>query len=317
MTLSVVTTLYRSARHLDEFHRRVTEAAGRLTSDYEIVYVNDGSPDDSLDVALAIHQRDSRVRVVDLSRNFGHYAALMTGLRHARGDRVFMIDSDLEEAPEWLNEFHATLDGTGCDVAYGVQRARKGGWFERGSGWLFYEVVAKRLGVPLPPNVVTARLMTRRFVDALTSFREREFAILPLCAIAGFVQEPVVVQKISRGRSTYTLARRVAAFVNSVTSFSNRPLVLVFYLGCLIMTASGTAALVLVWRRLTGGVGVPGYASLVVSVWFLGGLMIFCIGLVGIYLAKVFIEVKRRPLTIVRAEYPVREEEVPCIDRRF
>jgi putative glycosyltransferase len=316
MTLSVVTTLYRSAPHLDEFHRRVTEAASRLTTDYEIVLVNDGSPDDSLGVALAIHRRDSHVRVVDLSRNFGHYAALMTGLRHARGDRVFMIDSDLEEAPEWLSEFQARLDETGSDVAYGVQRIRRGGWLERGSGWFFYEVVAKRLGVPLPPNVVTARLMSRRFVDALTQFGEREFTILPLCAITGFAQEPVLVQKLSRGRSTYTTAHRVAALVNSITSFSNRPLILVFYLGCLIMSVAGAAALVLVWRRIMGGVGVPGYASLVVSVWFLGGLMVFCIGLVGIYLAKVFVEVKQRPSAIVRAQYPSPEEEALCAGRR-
>lgn len=316
MTLSVVTTLYRSARQLDEFHRRVTDAASRVTTDYEIVLVNDGSPDDSLEVALALHRRDSRVRVVDLSRNFGHYAALMAGLRHARGDRVFMIDSDLEEEPEWLSEFQARLDETGSDVVYGVQRTRKGGWFERGSGWLFYEVIAKRLGVPVPSNVVTARLMTRRFVDALTRFREREFTILALCAITGFAQEPMLVQKLSRGRSTYTLARRVATLVNSITSFSNRPLILVFYLGCFIMSVSGAAALVLVWKRLTGGVGVPGFASLVVSMWFLGGLMVFCIGLVGIYLAKVFVEVKRRPSAIVRAKYPSPAEEPAWIESR-
>ena len=303
VTLSVVTTLYRSAAHLDEFHRRVTAVAGRLTSQYEIVFVNDGSPDNSLDLALAIQRRDAHVRVIDLSRNFGHHPALMEGLRQARGDLVFMIDSDLEEAPEWLEEFHARLVQTGGDVVYGQQQARKGAWFERASGWLYYRVVVRQLGLPLPQNPVTARLMTRRFVDALLQFREREHTILSLCGITGFVQEPAPVHKVSRGGSTYTLARRVSVLVNSITSFTNRPLILVFYLGCLIMAVSGTAGLVLIWRALTGGIGVPGYASLVVSVWFLGGLMVFCIGVVGIYLAKVFIEVKQRPSAIVRAEY--------------
>ncbi len=302
--LSIVTTLYRSASHLDEFYRRASDAAAALGSDYEIVMVNDGSPDESLAAALAIHRRDARVRVVDLSRNFGHHVALMVALEHARGDLVFMIDSDLEESPEWLKEFFAALNGTGADVIYGVQDSRKGSWFERLSGWLFYEVASKRLGLPLPRNVVTARLMTRRYVDALLRFRERELTILALGAITGFEQRPMTVRKQARGRSTYTIARRISVLVNAVTSFSNRPLLMIFYLGCGIMATASLAATYLVWRRAIGGVGVAGWASLVVSVWFLGGLMIFCIGVVGIYLAKVFIEVKQRPYAIVRAQYP-------------
>jgi putative glycosyltransferase len=307
MMLSVVTTVYRSARHLDEFHRRVSTAADGLTPDYEIIFVNDGSPDDSLNVVLAIQRRDAHVRVIDLSRNFGHHVALMTGLQHARGDLVFMLDSDLEEAPEWLGEFAAKLSGTGVDVVYGVQEGRKGSFFERLSGWLFYQICSKRLGVPLPRNVVTARLMTSRYVRALLQFRERELTILALCAIAGFDQTPIVVRKLSHGRSTYTLAKRISVLVNAITSFSNRPLVLIFYLGCWLMATACAAAVYLIWRRAVGGVGVPGYASVAVSIWFLGGLMIFCVGVVGIYLAKVFIEVKQRPYAIVRAEYPASE----------
>ena len=152
--------------------------------------------------------------------------------------------------------------------------------------------------------------MTRRFVEALLQFRERESTILSLCGITGFVQEPVPVDKLSRGTTTYSFARRVAVLVNAITSFSNRPLILVFYLGCVIMAVSSTAALFLMWRRIVGGIGVPGYASLVVSVWFLGGLMVFCIGVVGIYLAKIFVEVKQRPPVIVRAEYSSSAKEL-------
>lgn len=309
--LSIVSTLYRSAAHLDQFVRRVSDAARKVATEYEIVLVNDGSPDDSLEVALALQRRDSRIRVVDLSRNFGHHVALMVGLEHARGDLIFLIDSDLEESPEWLDEFAGAL-GRDVDVVYGVQDARKGSWFERFSGWLFYQVVSRRLGVPVPRNVVTARLMTRRFVEALLQFREREASILPLCVIAGFEQRPIVVRKASHGRSTYSLARRIDVLVNAVTSFSNRPLVLIFYLGCVIMVAASAAAAYLVWRRAVGGVGVPGYASVAVSLWFLGGLMIFCVGVVGIYLAKVFIEVKQRPYAIVRAQYPPSPEDASC-----
>jgi len=306
MRLSVVTTLYRSAPHLEQFYTRAALAAGRVTADYEIVLVNDGSPDDSLAVALELQQRDPRIRILDLSRNFGHHVALWTGLRHANGDLIFMLDSDLEEDPGWLVEFHEVGGRTGADVVYGVQRRRKGSLFERVTGWLFYDVCAKPLGVPIPRNAVTARLMTRRYVDAVLQYEERESSILALCTAAGFDQRAVPVTKGSRGASTYSVRRRISTLVNAVTSFSNRPLVLIFYLGSIIMLASLGAAGLLIWERLMGRVGVPGYASLLVSVWFLGGLAIFCVGVVGIYVSRVFIEVKRRPLAIVRAEYPPR-----------
>ena len=145
--------------------------------------------------------------------------------------------------------------------------------------------------------------MTRRYVNALIQHREREVNLLALAQITGFTQVSVPADKISRTPTTYGLGRRLGVFVNAVTSFSSRPLVMVFHLGCLITILAGVSALVLIWRALTGGIGVPVYASLIVSMWFLGGMTIFCVGLVGIYLAKVFAEVKQRPYTTIRADY--------------
>src|SRR5687767_13351332 len=146
--LSIVTSLFRSASHLEDFHARCTQAATSMAVSYEIVLVNDGSPDDSLRLALDIHKRDRRVRVIDLSRNFGHHKALMTGLAHSRGDLVFLLDSDLEEDPAWLRQFRDELSATGADVVYGVQKTRKGGWFERATGELFFRVVNNALTQP-------------------------------------------------------------------------------------------------------------------------------------------------------------------------
>jgi putative glycosyltransferase len=121
MQLSIVTTLYKSAPYIEEFWKRMTASAAAITDDYEIIFVNDGSPDDSLGVALKVHERDPKVKVVDLSRNFGHHKAIMTGLSAAKGELVFLIDVDLEEEPEWLQLFHKTLQDTkGCDVVYVV-----------------------------------------------------------------------------------------------------------------------------------------------------------------------------------------------------
>jgi putative glycosyltransferase len=300
--LTIVTSMYRSAPFLEEFYTRCAAAASRLTDDYEILLVNDGSPDDSLRIAHDLRRRDARVRVVDLSRNFGHHKALMTGLDRATGDVVFLLDCDLEEDPEWLLTFHDALTASGADVVYGVQEARKGNWFERTSGRLFFSVFNQLLATPIPANIVTARLMTRRYVRALVSHRDREMCLAGLWMATGFDQRPLTVRKRSRPHSSYSLRKRISVFVNAITSFSNRPLIYIFQIGIGVMLLSIAAGAVLLYQSMTGGVGVPGWASIMVSIWFLGGLTIFCLGIIGVYLAKVFTETKDRPYTIVRAD---------------
>jgi len=304
MDLSIVTTLYRSEAHVRDFYIRACAAASQLTSAFEIIFVNDGSPDESLDRALELYREDSRVRIIDLSRNFGQHKAILTGLQHATGDHVFLLDSDLEEDPGWLGEFHRTMQATGADVVYGVQQRRKGGWFERVSGSLAYSLYDAFLQQSIPRNVVTTRLMTRRYVAELVRHRDREVFLAGLWAITGFDQVPLVVAKrLREGHSSYANRQRVSALVNALTSFSNRPLVYIFYMGCVLIALSTAAAMALVVQSLADGIGVPGYASLIVSVWFLGGLTIFSLGVIGIYLSKVFMETKDRPYTIIRAEY--------------
>ena len=303
MDLSIVTTLYRSAGFVREFYERASAAAASLTTSYEIVFVNDGSPDESLDRAVEVYRDDPRVRIIDLSRNFGHHKAILTGLQHARGDLVFLLDSDLEEDPAWLPEFHRMLVASGADVVYGVQKRRKGDWFERVTGELAYSVFDALLEESIPRNVVTARLMTRRYVAQLVRHRDREVCLVGLWATTGFKQVGVAVDKLSRAGHSYSNRQRVGALVNAVTSFSKRPLVYIFYIGCVLMLLSGAAGVFLVERALFHGISVPGYVSLIVSVWFLGGVTIFCLGVIGIYLSKIFMETKDRPYTIIRAEY--------------
>lgn len=303
MHLSIVATLYRSAGSLAEFHQRVSRAAAALTAEYEIILVNDGSPDQSLQLALQILGTDPAVRVVDLSRNFGHHKAMMTGLAYARGELVFLIDADLEEDPELLASFDRLLRSEGADVVFGVQQSRKGGIVERLSGWCYFRAFNLLSDHPIPANLLTVRLMTRRYVTALLSHRERETAIAGLWAITGFKQLPHQVKKHSRGRTTYTPGRKLAVLVNSITSFSDRPLVFIFYAGLAIGGGASLAAVYLVVRRLFFGVALPGWPSLIVSVWLLGGLMLISVGILGIYLSRVFIETKQRPYTIVSHVY--------------
>lgn len=300
MHLSVVTTMYNSAAHLAEFHERTSRAARQLDEDYELIFVNDGSPDDSLVVVLALREHDDHVKVIDLSRNFGHHKAIMTGLAHARGERVFLIDCDLEEDPKWLINFEAVMNEAGADVVYGVQDGRKGGLLERMSGTLFYRLFNFLSSYPVPANVVTARLMSHRYVASLVEHRDREVFLLGLWTITGFRQVPVVVRKHSRGDTSYTLTRKLSILVNSVTSFSNKPLVYIFYLGCFISLFAALAACYLVVRRLFFGELLSGWPSIMVSIWLLGGLTIFSLGVIGIYLSRVFSETKQRPYTVIR-----------------
>ncbi|WP_323015401.1 glycosyltransferase family 2 protein [Devosia sp.] len=299
--LSVVATLYRSAAYIEEFCQRSAMAARSFAEDdFEIVLVNDGSPDDSLTRASQLAAQDDHIVVVDLSRNHGHHKAMMTGLSHARGDFVFLIDSDLEEQPEWLQSFAEIMANEGCDVVYGVQKSRKGGIFERASGALFYRLLRGISDIEVPANMTVARLMTRRYVRALTRHREAELFMAGLWVATGFEQRPHLVRKESLSPTTYTLRKKISQLVNSVTSFSTAPLKLIFFSGCWIFGASAlfSAYLVLNWLFMSRPPG--GYTSLMVSVWLLGGLIIAFLGVIGMYLAKIYSETKGRPYSIVR-----------------
>jgi putative glycosyltransferase len=304
LRLSVVATLYNSEPYVEQFYQRASEAARSFGGEYEIILVDDGSPDRSREMAIALSRRDAHLRVIELSRNFGHHKAMMTGLAHARGTLVFLIDSDLEEDPAWLGSFYDRMRQEGADVVYGIQSRRKGSLTERLSGALYYATLNSMLEFPLPRNVTTARLMTARYVSQLIRHRDREVCLAALWVMTGFHQIGITVDKKNRGASSYPIGKRLAIVVNAVTSFSNRPLVYIFYLGAFIMVTATLAATLLIWRVLFHGVGVAGWPSLVVSVWFLGGTTIFCLGVIGMYLSKVFMETKDRPYTVIRAYHP-------------
>ena len=309
MKLSIIATLYQSAPYVNEFHQRASAAASQLVGDdFEIVLVNDGSPDHSLDLAIELTERDPHVVVVDLSRHFGHHKAMMTGLAHARGEHVFLIDSDLEEEPEWLIAFAEQMKRERCDVVYGVQERRKGNWFERWSGQWFYRFFRALTGLALPENTVTARLMSRRYVDALLRHEEREVFMAGLWHATGFDQRPHAIKKHSTSATTYTFRRKMSLLVNSVTSFSNAPLVGIFYIGVAISLFALLYIAYLVVHWLFLAKPLSGWTSVMASIWLLGGMVISFIGVVGIYLSKIFSETKQRPYTIVRQIYAQQAE---------
>jgi putative glycosyltransferase len=225
---------------------------------------------------------------------------------------VFLIDSDLEEEPELLGSFHEHLIASRADVVYGKQQRRKGGIIEKATGTIFYRTFKLLADAPVPENLVTVRLMTQRYVRNLVRHRDKEIFLAGLWQITGFKQVSLNIVKLSKGRSSYDLPRKVAIFVNAVTSFSAKPLVFIFYIGTLILVLSALAAAGLIVRRLFFGVLLFGWPSLIVSIWMLGGLTIFCLGVIGIYVSKLFSETKDRPYTVIRDNY---ERQNQCEDK--
>lgn len=311
MKLSIVTTLYQSESYVEEFYKRSSLVARELSKeDYEIIIVNDGSPDNSLDIAIKITEKDSHVTVIDLSRNFGHHKAMMTGLAQSKGELVFLVDSDLEEKPEWLEQFFSQLRKENCDVVYGVQSKRRGKLFEKWSGWLFYRIFRLLTGISQPDNIVTARLMKRDYVEALIKHQERELNIGAIWIITGFLQSKIYVTKQTSSPTSYTIGKKLNHLINAITSFSSLPLVFTFYAGTLISLSALFFIVFLVFRYLFIATPPSGYTSIVTSVWFFSGLIIFFVGLQGIYLSKIFMEVKQRPYTIIKSIYCRNQNEI-------
>lgn len=297
--LSIVTTLYMSSANVEEFYKRITIEARKITSNYEIVMVDDGSPDDSLQKAVHIVKLDPHVRVVELSRNFGHHKAMMTGIEHARGHMIFLIDVDLEEPPELLGEFQTLMSSGEWDVVYGMQETRKGGFFERSSGAVAWWLVNLLLPRKVPQNHSTVRLMRADYAQALVLHKEHKTAIGGLWVETGFKQTGLKFKKLSRRTSSYRFTTRLTAMLDSITSFSERPLYFIFFLGLSILLLSVLMSLAL-FALWCSGKMVPGWISVMASVWFLGGLAVFSIGVVGLYTSRIFVETKMRPYTIIR-----------------
>lgn len=300
-SLSIVSTLYRSADTIEEFVRRSAEEAHRLVGDdFEIVIVDDGSPDNSLEIVRNLAPTNPQLVIIELSRNFGHHPALLEGMRQSRGDLVFLIDSDLEEEPEWLATFADHMKATQSDVVYGYQASRKGGLFERASGALYWKTFRYLSGLNIPANIITCRLMTREYVDAVLQFEEREVSIGGLFSLAGYDQVPLSVDKGSKGETSYSTRLKVWHLINSVTSFSTKPLEIIFVVGLIVTLIGFGLVLYLLIAALAWNQPPVGWTSVMASLWLIGGIVILSLGTVSIYLGKVFLEVKERPRTIQR-----------------
>jgi len=220
MKLSVVATLYNGAAFIAEFVSRAHSAAQAITPDYEVVLVNDGSKDESLAIALEIFESDRRLRVLDLGLNYGHYVAMVAAIARARGDYVFLIDSDLEEAPELLARLWPELtDHSDRDLVFAYQKERKRGVFENLTGSLFYQIVEITSGLHIPRDAMVARLMTRNYANAITSLPERPVSFDILSARTAFHQFGIAAEKKRIRGTDYSLRRKLSIVIDSILGY--------------------------------------------------------------------------------------------------
>jgi len=297
-SLSVVVPAFNEVEVLAEFHRRLAAVLDALPAASEIVFVNDGSRDGTLDLMRRLRAQDPRVCIVDLSRNFGKEIALTAGLDHARGDAVVVIDADLQDPPELIPTLIAEWRA-GHDVVFAQRTARDGeSLVKRATAAAFYRVIQGVSRVPIPPDTGDFRLLSRRAVDALAQLREQHRFMKGLFAWIGFPQKAVPYRRDARfsGDTKWNYWKLWNFAIEGITSFSIAPLKIATYTGILIGLLSFAYALFIIYKTIAHGESVRGYPSLMVVVLFLGGVQLLFIGVMGEYLGRLFNEAKRRPL---------------------
>jgi polyisoprenyl-phosphate glycosyltransferase len=301
--LSAVIACYRDAPAIPQMHERLTATFGRLGVDYEIVFVNDASPDDAREVLAELAARDPHVVVVNHTRNFGSQSAFTSGMQIATGDGVVLLDGDLQDPPELIEEFYARWR-EGYDVVYGVREQRETTLPMQVSYKLFYRAFRRLSYVSMPVDAGDFSLLDRRVVDALNALPESNRFLRGLRAWVGFRQTGVPYVRPARpfGETTNSLGRNVGWARRAIVSFSYAPLNLIAWLAFVTVGVSLVAAVVTIVLRLVEPDLAPrGFTTLILVVLFIGGIQLICLSIVGSYLAHIYEEVKHRPAYIVES----------------
>lgn len=302
MTVSIIIPCHNESGNLATLYARVCAVMDEAGEPWEMICINDGSGDDTLLQLIALHHQDRRVRVIDLSRNFGKEAALTAGLDAAQGEAAIPLDADLQDPPELIPELLAQWR-EGFDVVNAVRLSREGeSWLKRASAHVFYRIINRMSDVEIPPDTGDFRLLSRPVLDALQALPERRRFMKGLFAWVGFRSTNVYYHRAPRhaGKTTWNYWRLWNLAVEGVTSFSQVPLQLAAYLGFVVSLLAFLYAVWLIISTLAYGNPVKGYPSMMVTLLFLGGVQLMALGVIGEYLGRIYEESKQRPVYLVR-----------------
>ncbi|MEM7086961.1 MAG: glycosyltransferase family 2 protein [Bacteroidota bacterium] len=299
--ISIVVPVYYGQATIEELARRVKTVVEKLELSMELLLVNDASPDDSWSVIKKIHQEIPSVRGINFSRNFGQHYAISAGLAHATGDWVVVMDCDLQDVPEEIEKLYAkALEG--YDVVLARRTARKDSFFKRFFSRSFYRVLSYLSGVKYDPRVANFGIYKREVIDTINALPEKNRYFPSMIKWVGYKQTGVEVKHSERaeGTSSYNFKKLLNLSLDIVLSYSDKPLRLAIKLGLLITFLALLFSLILLYRWYIGVIEVAGYTSVILSIWFLSGIIIFVLGTVGLYIGKIFENVKDRPTYIIK-----------------
>jgi polyisoprenyl-phosphate glycosyltransferase len=301
-TLSVVVPVYNESDNVEQFYLRTRATLEGLGETFEIIYVNDGSVDDTLEIVVNLAESDSRVKAIDLSRNFGKEIAVSAGLDYANGAAVILMDVDMQDPPEVIPDLLMKWR-EGYDVVYATRSEREGDpYFKKVTAAMFYRLIRVFSKIDIPKDTGDFRLMDRKVIAALGKLKEQHRFMKGLFSWVGFKQVGIYYKRNSRysGKTKWNYRKLFGFAIEGITSFSYVPLQIATYFGLIVSLFAFAYGAFILLLTLISGNPVPGYPSLVVIFLFLGGIQLLCIGVIGEYVGRIYNEVKRRPLYVVR-----------------
>ncbi len=305
MNYSVILPVFNEQENLESLYKRVVKVLTGLKEEYEIIFVNDGSLDRTGDILMELNKKNNKVKIINFSRNFGHQIAVSAGLNFATGDKVAILDADLQDPPEILPKFFSRLD-EGYDVVYAVRKKRKENIFKIISYSVFYKILRLIANIDIPLDSGDFCVLSRRMVKTINSFPERNRFVRGLRSWAGFKQIGLEYEREKRfaGTSKYGIRKLFKLAFDGIFSFSFVPLQIMFILGSTSLFLSIIGIFWAIYMKFftTAYARVPGFATTTILIMFVGGLQLFSIGIMGEYLRRVYDEVKQRPQYIIESK---------------
>jgi dolichol-phosphate mannosyltransferase len=302
--LSIVSPVYKAENIIDELVRRIKESVSGITPDYEIILVEDGSKDQSWNKIIEHCQIDEKVRGIKLSRNFGQHHAITAGLDCCKGDWIVVMDCDLQDQPEEISKLYEEAL-KGFDIVYARRKQRYDSYFKKLTSKIFYKLFAWLSGVPQDGTIANFGIYSSKAIQAVNELREPLRSFATMIKWVGFKSTGIYVEHAERfaGKSTYNFKKLFQLALDISLSFSDKPLRMTVKLGVIISGSAFLFGLYNLYKYFTGRITEPGFTSLILSLWFLSGLIIFILGIIGLYLGKVFEGIKERPLYIIEKRY--------------
>lgn len=300
--ISIIIPCYNEDAMIDICHDAVSKAIADLPFDFEVIYVNDGSRDNTYALLQNLYDRDKRVVVINLSRNFGKEAAMTAGIDYAVGDAIVILDADLQDPPHLIADLIKLWKEHSADVVYGQRISREGEtWFKKATARAFYRIINFISDVDIPRNTGDFRLMNRRAVDALILLKERHRFLKGMFAWVGYKQIPLRYNRAPRaaGVTKWNYLKLLDFALEGITGFSITPLRIASFCGFVISLFSFAFAAFILFKTIFFGADLPGYASIMVMVTFLSGIQLLSIGILGEYVGRIFGETKGRPLYFI------------------